>query len=86
MFHKILVALDYSEFASPIFDEAISLAKIMGAQLRLLHVVSLEDGFSYQPSVYLGGFYSAISEQQLDLYQEQWTEFKTRNLQRLVLY
>lgn len=83
MFHKIVVALDYSELASPIFDEAISLAKIMGAQLRLLHVVSLEDGFGYQPSVYPGGFYSAISEQRLDLYREQWTEFKTRNLQRL---
>jgi nucleotide-binding universal stress UspA family protein len=51
MFHKIVVALDYSEFSGPMLNEAISLAKMMGAQLKLLNVLSLDDRAGYQFSV-----------------------------------
>lgn len=83
MFHKIVVALDYSEFSGPIFDKSISLAKMMGAQLGLINVLSLEDSVGYQPVVYPGGFYSVLTEPQLERYREEWTEFKNRNLRQL---
>jgi nucleotide-binding universal stress UspA family protein len=83
MFHKIVVALDYSELSDQVLDEAISLAKMMSAQLRLLNVLSLEDRSGYQFSVYPGGFYSALNETQFERYREEWTEFKNRSLQLL---
>lgn len=83
MFHKIVVALDYSELSGQVLDEAISLAKMIGAQLRLLNVLSLEDRAGYQFSMYPGGFYSAPSEMQLARYREEWTEFKNRSLRLL---
>ncbi len=83
MFHKIVVALDYSEFSDQVLDEAISLAKMMSAQLRLLNVLSLEDRAGYQFSMYPGGFYSALSETQFEQYREEWTAFKNRSLQLL---
>jgi nucleotide-binding universal stress UspA family protein len=88
MFHKIVVALDYSEFSGPILDEAIALAKLMGAQLKLLNVLSVEDSAGYQLSVYPGGFYpggfySAVTEMQFEQYRAEWTKFKNRSLQLL---
>ncbi|WP_404785000.1 universal stress protein [Altericista sp. CCNU0014] len=83
MFHKIVVALDYAEPSSPVFDEALSLAKMMGAQLRLLNVLSFEDSVGYQLPAYPGGFYAALTEPQLNLYREEWAEFKNRSLRQL---
>ncbi len=83
MFHKIAVALDYSEFSDQILSEAISLAKTMSAQLRLLNVLSLEDGARYQFSMYPGGFYSGLSEMQFEQSREEWTEFQNRSLRLL---
>jgi nucleotide-binding universal stress UspA family protein len=83
MFHKIVVALDYSEFSGPILDEAIFFAKLMGAQLKLLNVLSVEDTVGYQLSVYPGSFYSALTETQFEQYRAEWTKFKNRSLQLL---
>jgi nucleotide-binding universal stress UspA family protein len=83
MFHKIVVALDYSEFSGPTLDEAISLAKLMGAQLKLLNVLSMEDTTGYQLSVYPGTVYSALTETQFEQYRAEWTKFKNRSLQLL---
>lgn len=41
MFNKILVALDSSEIANDIFEKALDIAKVNGAEMMLLHVVSL---------------------------------------------
>jgi nucleotide-binding universal stress UspA family protein len=81
MFHKVVVALDYSEFASPIFEEAVSLAKVMGAQLQLIHVLSLEDAPGYQLSLYAEGYYPPLTED--NLYHREWTEFKNQSLHHL---
>jgi nucleotide-binding universal stress UspA family protein len=83
MFHKIVVALDYSEFSGPILDEAISLAKMMGAQLRLLNVLSLDDRAGYQFSVYPEGSYFALNATQFERYREEWIAFKNQSLQLL---
>jgi nucleotide-binding universal stress UspA family protein len=83
MFHKIVVALDYSEYSDSILGEAISLAKMMGAQLKLLHVLSLEDRTGYQFSAYPEVSYFAINAGQFERYHEEWTEFKNWSLQLL---
>jgi nucleotide-binding universal stress UspA family protein len=83
MFHKIVVALDYSEFSGPMLNEAISLAKMMGAQLKLLNVLSLDDGAGYQFSVYPEGSYFALNPAQFERYHEEWVALKNRNLRLL---
>jgi nucleotide-binding universal stress UspA family protein len=83
MFHKILVALDYSECSESVLGGAISLAKMMGAQLRLLHVLSLEDKAAYQFLAYPEASYFALTAGQFERYYEEWTEFKNRSLQLL---
>jgi nucleotide-binding universal stress UspA family protein len=43
MFHKILVAMDYSERSRQALDEAIRLAKVASGQIMILHVLSALD-------------------------------------------
>jgi nucleotide-binding universal stress UspA family protein len=81
MFNQLIVALDYSEFARPVLDEAISLAGAMGAQLMLLHVLSPEDSPGYQLSLYAEGYYPPLNDS--DLYYQEWSAFKNRSLQHL---
>lgn len=83
MFQKIVVALDNSDLAHTVLEEAIALAKVTYAQLKLVHVVSLEDSSGSQPIVYVGGFYSLVTEQQFDQYREAWAEFKKQSLDKL---
>ncbi|PZD70933.1 Putative universal stress protein [Acaryochloris thomasi RCC1774] len=40
MFNKILVALDYSASCEQVFEQGLTLAKMMHAQLMLVHVVT----------------------------------------------
>lgn len=40
MFHRILVALDNSDFGQSVFAEALSIARAIKADLMLLHVLS----------------------------------------------
>ncbi|EDX83315.1 universal stress protein family, putative [Synechococcus sp. PCC 7335] len=43
MYHKILVAIDNSPMAQPVFERALSLAKENSATLLLLHVLSSDE-------------------------------------------
>ena len=43
MFNKILVAIDHSAGSKQVFDKALSIAKADGANLILLHVLSIEE-------------------------------------------
>lgn len=81
MFNRLIVALDYSEFARPVLEEAISLAEVMGAQLMLLHVLSPEDAPGYQLSLYAEGYYPPLNDS--DLYYQEWNAFKNKSLQQL---
>ena len=40
MVKKILIAVDYSPNSQVVFDTAVSLAKTIGSELMLLHVLS----------------------------------------------
>ena len=43
MFNKILVAIDHSAGSKQVFEKALSIAKADGANLILLHVLSVEE-------------------------------------------
>ena len=49
MFDKILVALDRSPLADPVFDRALEIAKVKSAALMVLHVLSGEEEGSPLP-------------------------------------
>lgn len=88
MFHKILVAMDSSDISQHIFDEALIIAKAMGANLMLLHVLSSEEegspkvaGFSnieFYPEVY-----PEVREEILMSHRKQWGEFTSQCLDML---
>jgi nucleotide-binding universal stress UspA family protein len=81
MFRKILVAFDNSPIGEHIFDEAVSLAKVSGASLMLMNVVSPFD--EYYPNPFLtqtGMNYPGISAAIVNSYLEQWEELKQESL------
>lgn len=49
MLHKILVATTSSESTHYVFDQALMLAKVMGAQLGLLHVTDPDETIEEPP-------------------------------------
>lgn len=52
MLKKILVAIDSSEVSNLIFDEALSLAQAVGARLRVLQVVPLDEETDQDVALY----------------------------------
>ncbi|MCC5637534.1 universal stress protein [Nostoc sp. CHAB 5844] len=84
MLKKILVALDRSEMGQEVFEQALALAKVMPAQLLLLHVLSPEEeGSPYIPMLSNVDYYPGLSGQSLDLYQKQWDMFKDEGVRML---
>ncbi|ALF54761.1 universal stress protein [Nostoc piscinale CENA21] len=84
MLKKILVALDRSEMGTEVFEQALTLAKAMPAQLLLLHVLSPEEeGSPYIPMLSNVDYYPGLSAQSLDLYQKQWDKFKDEGVRML---
>ncbi|SRR5579883_1932978 len=82
MFHKILVAVDNSEMDRHVFDEAVSLAKLMNTRLMLLHVFYPFDEQFLNPSFVESEphiFQPTTSEEasdKYDRYMKQWEEFQ----------
>lgn len=84
MFHKILVAMDSSAIGRTVFDEALALAKALGAELMLLHVLTAEEEGSPEMPVYSGmNYYPIISDTNFELYQKQWEQFERQGLELL---
>jgi nucleotide-binding universal stress UspA family protein len=82
MFHKILVAMDFSGIGKYVFDEALSLAKALKANLMLVHVLSAEEeGCPSMVSSF--GYYPMVSEVTQEFYREQWEAFEKQGLQML---
>ena len=88
MFRKILVAMDSSLIGEHVFEEALALAKAMGASLMLLHVLSPEEegsprmtGFSsldLYPEIY-----PEVREEIVMNYRKQWDEYEGKCLELL---
>lgn len=86
MFHKILIALDTSASSRRVFESGLALAKVVGANLTLLHVLSPEEEGSpniavmSSPEYYIG---LGMSTEILEMQQQQWEEFVNRGLEML---
>ncbi|MCX7593006.1 MAG: universal stress protein [Fischerella sp.] len=84
MFKKILVALDRSAMSKQVFERGLALAKMSGANLMLLHVLSMEEeGSPYVPMFSSFDYYSGMSEQTLELYQQQLETWKNQSVEIL---
>ncbi|MFN6568056.1 universal stress protein [Dendronalium sp. ChiSLP03b] len=84
MLKKILVALDRSQIAKQVFEEALALAKGTQANLLLLHVLSpTEEGSPYLPMLSNMEYYPGFTSQSFELYQKQWDSFKNEGVEIL---
>jgi nucleotide-binding universal stress UspA family protein len=83
MFKKILVAVDRTESGEQILEEAIALAKSVGAALLLLHVITPgEEGY---PMPMFPGTDSLFpgNEEALRIYAQQWQDYEKQGLEML---
>ena len=84
MFDRILVAMDTSASAKSVFDEALALAKATGASFMLLHVLSPEEKGSPNSLTFSSlEYYSGLSGNTLEIYQEQWKTLEEQGLELL---
>jgi len=84
MFYKILVAMDFSGIGKYVFDEALSLAKALKANLMLVHVLSAEEEGSPSMSMFSSfGYYPVVSNATQEFYREQWESFEKQGLELL---
>jgi nucleotide-binding universal stress UspA family protein len=84
MFHKILVAIDNTDIAEQVFDEALYLAKATNACLRLLHVLSpYEEGYPVMPALSSLVYCPRMQDEAVKTYLEEWETYKEQGLERL---
>lgn len=93
MFNKILAAIDYSIGSKQVFNEALSVAKADGANLILMHVLSVEEGGSPPMSRYLVQHKNrcihvnpSIMRLANEADEREWSEFKQKGIKLLRSY
>lgn len=88
MFHKILVALDYSDDSPVVFAQAVELAKKNQASLMLLHVLSSHENTEldtpFSPSIEAYGL--EFSEILWSDYARRWRRYEKEGLDKLRAY
>ncbi|MGF1602973.1 MAG: universal stress protein [Thermosynechococcaceae cyanobacterium] len=73
MYNNILVAIDVFDQSTTVFEQALQLAKMTGAKLILLHVLSRDEvGYPMVPPLGID-----------DNYYDRWRGFVKQGLQRL---
>ncbi len=84
MFGRILVAVDRSELSEGVFQGALQVAKALGAQMMLLHVLSQEEPGAPEPPMILGMDYnSTLSAELWQSYREQCAIFEQNQMNYL---
>ncbi|WP_315789792.1 universal stress protein [Fischerella sp. JS2] len=83
MFKKILIALDSSEMGKHVFEQGFALAKMTGASLLLLHVLSSEEEGSPYIPVSTFDYYSGMWEQVCEFHQQEWDKWKHQGVEML---
>lgn len=84
MFHQILVALDTSEYGKQVFDEALDLATVSNANLKLLHILSVEQ--QNNPLIPISTsrqYFQTFDNRTLEIYQERWETYEEQCLELL---
>jgi nucleotide-binding universal stress UspA family protein len=77
MFHKILVAIDNSDICQPVFDKAVSLAKLTAANLMLLNVISpFDKQYLYPAYIYPNTAVPTLHEKVVKEYMGEWEQLK----------
>lgn len=69
MIRTIVVPYDFSEYADAALDVALELARALGAELHLLHVLQ-PPAYAYGSELYAGGPLHSLSEDHLSLQRE----------------
>ena len=80
MYAKILVALDQSPASQTVFESALTLAKLAGSQLMLLHALSIDAEDSPLSSAPVTMSYNP---EKIEQYEQEWEKFVTQGLERL---
>ena len=83
MFNKILVAIDHSTMSRKVFETGLSLAKMTGASLMLLHILPSEQQIYPSPFIYYGLEAEPIDESMLNFYQRHWQKLEQEGLELL---
>lgn len=84
MFKKILVAIDRLPINQEVFKKAVTLAKMTGAMLMIVHVLSpYEEGYPEMPFLSNLDSYPGRHDTSVKVYLEQWEEFKEQGLKLL---
>ena len=83
MYNKILVAIDRSSASKDVFETAVSLAKITGASLMLLHVLKDEEKDNSSPSIDSEPKSDNLDSSILEAYNRHWHELERQQQQRL---
>ena len=81
MIDKILVAVDYSQTSALAFNSALSLAKITGAALMIVHVLGDDEpNFPIIPSY---TYYPVLEDYDYSLYQKRYEDYKQEGIKFL---
>ena len=84
MYSKIWVALDQSPSPTPLFNQAMEMAKVMKADLLLVHVLSAyEDGSPGLPVRAYHTYYPIADSIAWETYQKRWETYEQEGLEEL---
>jgi nucleotide-binding universal stress UspA family protein len=84
MINKILIAVDRSQNNKFVFNRAVSLAKATGADLMLLHVLSVrEEEHPLTPTYTSYTYYPIVEECNYETYQKEYAKYEQHGIEFL---
>jgi nucleotide-binding universal stress UspA family protein len=78
MINKILIAVDRSQNNQFVFNTAVSLAKTTGADLMLLHILSVKE--EDHPLTPTHTYYPIVEEFNYETYQKEYARYEQRGI------
>lgn len=84
MYRKILVAVDHSSLRSYLFNKALDLAKLMEADLMIVHALSAyEEGSPGLPVRSYHTYYPISDSIAWESYQKRWENYESEGISEL---
>lgn len=84
MYRKILVALDHSSLKTHLLGKAIAMAKLMKADLMIVHALSAyEEGSPGLPVRAYHSYYPITDSIAWDTYQKRWESYEREGIDEL---